>query len=236
MPDLSEIFRSGTLEMSSGPIQALMPPAEWSDVLVNRIIIVVAVALVLLALKEIVSFVPDAWYCLKRARGSINLEHSISIARSRNIIALINVLPFCLLIDYFGIIRIPGLPAWLGAASVACVILAYLLLRRIAYALCKLRRKFGYEIAVAAHRVIFTFFIILTWVMLATLGVMHLFDVDAELIRNIVIIEIAALYFLSFIRTGQILTQKCSGISTILYLCALEILPTGLLVAGALIL
>lgn len=236
MPDLSDIFKSGNLGMSSEPLRAMVPEAAWSDVLVNRIIIVVAVALVLLALKEIVNFVPEAWYCLKRARGSVNLEHSISTARSRDIIALINVLPFCLLVDYFGIIRIPGLPAWLGAASVACVLAVYLLLRRIAYALCKLRRKFGYEIAVAAHRVIYTFFIILTWVILATLGVMHLFDIDKELIRKIVIIETAVLYLLSFIRTGQILTQKCSGISTILYLCALEILPTSLLVAGAMLL
>ena len=234
MPDIGEIFRSGELRMSSGPIQALAPEAAWSDLLVNRIIIVVAVVLVLLALKEIVGFVPDAWYCLKRARGSVNLEHSISVARSRNIIALINVLPFCLLIDYFGIIRIPGVPAEFGAASVACVLLAYLLLRLIAYGLCKMRRKFGYETAVASHRVIFTFFIILTWVMLATLGVMHLFKLDPALIRKIVIVEISALYFLSVIRSGQILTQKCSGISTFLYLCALEFLPSALLVAGTL--
>jgi hypothetical protein len=80
-----------------------------------------------------------------------------------------------------------------------------------------------------------TFFIILTLLLMAMGGIMSFVNVAPMDIKNAMLWVSAAIYAVFLLRKTQIFTSSCSFFSGFLYLCALEILPTGALVASALI-
>ena len=80
-----------------------------------------------------------------------------------------------------------------------------------------------------------TFFSILALLLLATGGVMSFLDVSEEVIKTAMLWISATIYLLFILRKSQIFISSCSFFTTFLYLCALEIIPTGALVASAII-
>ena len=79
-------------------------------------------------------------------------------------------------------------------------------------------------------------FILLCLLLLPTVGILGLCGVDEAVIRLVVFVEITFFYALAVLRRGNILLSVCNPLTTFLYLCGLEFLPTGLLVASALVL
>ena len=235
---LQDIFSQGTLEMSSIPVQAAAASRGWADVLSNRILVVVAVAAVLLDLSDMMGIFPQTRDCLRRAKGNVNMEHSLSVARSRNLSALVCALPFCLVADRLGLYG----AAWMGevppgwsVAAIAGVLTAYMTLRLL-LSVPLMPRSLDSESSKAAHRAILTYFIALTAVALATMGAMMLLKAPEAAIRTVILWETAAFWLLSTVRSGQILASRCGGFQAFLYLCGLEILPAGLLVCSAVLL
>jgi len=230
----SEIFKSGELVLpQTGPTLENVA-VLWRDCLVNRILTVAAVIILLVCLTETLRLLPSVIYCIKMSRGAVNLEHSLSQARSRNIIALIHILPFCLIIDSLGLYHPSFVPEGLGIPVILGALLGYLLLRLIMFKMCMPGTMSRRENSVAAHRAPFTFFIALVILLLLTLGVLTLFHSEPGTIRTVALYEIYAIYGLSVIRTAQILGLEHSGVTTFLYLCALEFAPAGLIVFSAL--
>ena len=84
----------------------------------------------------------------------------------------------------------------------------------------------------AAH----TFFAILTLLLLTVAGIMTVAGTDETAIKNAILWISAGIYGLFLIRKFQIFTSNCSVFAAFLYLCALEIIPTGTLVVSAIIL
>ena len=80
-----------------------------------------------------------------------------------------------------------------------------------------------------------TFFIILTLVLMAMGGILSFIKADPMAIKSAMLWVSAITYALFLLRKFQIFNSSCSFFSSFLYLCALEILPTGALVASALI-
>ena len=62
---------------------------------------------------------------------------------------------------------------------------------------------------------------------------LSMFGMDAVIIRRLYWVELAFFYGVFLIRKCQILSTFCNPFTTFLYLCALELLPTGLLAASA---
>ena len=58
---------------------------------------------------------------------------------------------------------------------------------------------------------------------------------ENDLIRKILLYEMAVVFTLFMIRRTQILSNACNQFTAFLYLCGLEILPAGLLVVSALV-
>ena len=110
----------------------------------------------------------------------------------------------------------------------------HFLFRLALYALCKPRRKV--EFYRLSRRQAYTFFILLTILSLALAGFLALFGCNDLLIRKVIIIETAVVYTLFVIRRAQILALSCNHFRTFLYLCALEVLPTSVLVVSAILL
>ena len=233
-----DVFTQGALEMSGTPIEPIASQAMWGDLLVNRILAAVAIVILIIDLTDIFDLFPHIKDCIIRSRGNISLEHSVSIARSRNFAAAALALPFCLVADRFRLYN-PAfwqhIPQGWSAPATIGVLVALVLLMAIIYALTPLRHMSS-EDSEAMHRSSFTYFIVLSIIVLATVGIMYLCKKDDSVIRSWIYWETGIVYLFSLLRAGQILAADYSGLGTFLYLCALKILAPGILVASAFVL
>ena len=233
-----DIFIQGRLVMSAVPLPDGAAEVLWRDTDVNRVLTVIAVLVGIAGIREILRLMPALAFTLSRPRASVSLEYNTSMVRTRNATALACLLPFCLVADRFEMFRphiwtlIP--PGWRVAAS-AGVMLAYLLLRAVCAAAIRLPRMDPLSEA-AVHRGPWNYFILLTFLMLATAGILPEAGADDRLTRIVLYAESALSYLFSLARTGRILAGSFSGLSTILYLCGLELLPTAALAACAIFL
>lgn len=231
----SDIFIQGKLEMSAVPVQEAAQTMLWNDFLLNRVLVVAAVLIGIAGLRDLLRLLPELLYCFSRPRASVSLEYNTSVVRMRNTAALISILPFCLLADRFGLFR-PELwsavpEEWSAPATVG-VFLAYLLLRTVCSALIRPPRLSG-TAADAVRRSPWNYFILLTLLMLLTAGLLYIFRPSDTVVRITLYAETAMFFLLSLLRSGQILASGFSGLTTILYLCGLELLPAAALAAYA---
>lgn len=231
----SDIFIQGKLEMSAVPVQEAAQAMLWDDFLLNRVLVVAAVLIGIAGLRDLLRLLPELLYCFSRPRASVSLEYNTSVVRMRNTAALISILPFCLLADRFGLFR-PELwsavpEEWSAPATVG-VFLAYLLLRTVCSALIRPPRLSG-TAADAVRRSPWNYFILLTLLMLLTAGLLYIFRPSDTVVRITLYAETALFFLLSLLRSGQILASGFSGLTTILYLCGLELLPAAALAACA---
>lgn len=231
----SDIFIQGKLEMSAVPMQEAAQAMLWDDFLLNRVLVVAAVLIGIAGLRDLLRLLPELLYCFSRPRASVSLEYNTSVVRMRNTAALISILPFCLLADRFGLFR-PELwsavpEEWSAPATVG-VFLAYLLLRTVCSALIRPPRLSG-TAADAVRRSPWNYFILLTLLMLLTVGLLYIFRPSDTVVRITLYAETALFFLLSLLRSGQILASGFSGLTTILYLCGLELLPAAALAACA---
>ena len=72
--------------------------------MVTDILSFISILTAMLVLRSLVSIFPSLVACLVRAKECFNLEASVKLSRSRDIIATVMVLPFCLLMNRFDII------------------------------------------------------------------------------------------------------------------------------------
>ena len=124
-----------------------------------------------------------------------------------------------------------GLGPDLRLGVIAGVFFGYLLLRFLLSRWARPRRR--YDDYQMAYRAGYTFFILLMMLLLATVGILYLAGVDDLVISRFLLVETGIVYLIYVLRRGQILSVSCNPLTTFLYLCGLELLPTGLLVASA---
>ena len=221
-----EVFRSGTLEMSTQPWDGLAQAPVWTDFATNRILCLVAIVLMVANLLDYFRLVPSLLFCFDRSRGAETLEHSLGLARVRNLSGIVYGLPFCLILDRFGVVRpdfwdrIPA--AWQALAMIG-LMGAFMFVRDLCYLVAALRHN------------IFNYLLVLVPLLLVTVAVITVFHLPQQLAVCLLAGEIALAWLFGLTRSAQILRNRCSGLSTILYLCALEFLPAAILVAVVLI-
>lgn len=214
----------------------------WIDFGVNRVMMVIAVVLVVAFLKELFNIYPSIRGCLTRARGNLEIEHSLSTARSRNFCARICALPLLLVADRYSLYGASFIPPVEDPAgrmlAVAAVILAFIVLRRILYLLIFHFFPPGLdgEARKALGKSIYNYFLYFILLMLVSLGVLSVFHASEGAIRTVILVEMAVILCVALFRQSQILSQSCSGLGTFLYLCGLEILPAAALVVSGMLL
>lgn len=225
-------FRAGRLLLPTEP-SAVAVAAEPTPVLAS-VLVILSILLGLLFLGNFLNVLPYLLDNFTRARGSVALEGSVRVSRDRNLVALILVIPFILLIDRYRVYDpafLAGMGTDLRLLVVAGIFIGYLLLRYLLWWLLQPRRySDSYP---AARKVAYTFFIMAGLVVLPTVGVLSLLDVNDLTVKTVILAEMGFIYLVFFLRKGQILSQVCGQLQVFLYLCALEVLPTGLLVASA---
>ena len=71
--------------------------------MVNDILAFICILTIMPVLRSLVSIFPSLVACLVRSKECFNLESSVKLSRSRDIIALAMFLPFCLLASRFNL-------------------------------------------------------------------------------------------------------------------------------------
>ncbi len=200
-------------------------------------LVLISFLICILPLRRFVGIFPSLMACLVRWKESINLDASVQLSRDRDIMAIAMVMPFCLTAGKFSLYS----PSWTGQFGAdgklgitIGAIIAYIMLRKgLEHVLRgkKINQKTYRSACKSSH----TFFIILTLLLMAMGGIMSFVNVAPMDIKNAMLWVSAAIYAVFLLRKTQIFTSSCNFFSGFLYLCALEILPTGALVASALI-
>ena len=230
-----DIFDSGRLLLPDEPVQPVV--AEPVESLVGTILVVVSVLFFLLSLRSFLNVLPYLADSVLRARGSAALENSVKVSRDRNLVAAVLLIPAVLLIYRYRLYDsrfVQDFEPDFRLLAVAGVFLGYLLLRYLLSLWAKPRRRA--DEFQTAYRAGYTFFILLMMLALTTVGVLHIVGCEDMIIRTFLLIETATVYLLYLLRRAQILSGFCKPLTTFLYLCGLELLPTALLVLSALFL
>lgn len=192
---------------------------------------------VLLILRRLVNVYPSVMACLWRGKECFNLEASFKLAHDRDIVAVSMVIPFCLTAFHFRLYDPSFLDGFGENALLGiyfAVFAAYALLRVSVFLLFR-PKYIPSKTVTAAKKVAYTFFIFLTLLLLAMGGIMDRIGVDHTVVKDAMLWVSAAVYALFLLRKLQIFNSSCSVFAAFLYLCALEMIPTGILIVSAIV-
>ena len=231
-----EPFQTGRLLLPDTPPDAVEAAGDGLSMAAS-LLVAVSVLLFLLALRSFLNVLPYLADNIFRARGSAALENSVRVSRDRNLVAAVFVIPAILLIyryRLFDIAWFDTLSPDMRLAAVAGVFVVYLFIRFLLYRWFRPRRR--YDDYQMAYRAGYTFFILLMMLALLTVGICYVLHLSDLTIKTLLLAEAGVMYLLYLFRRGQILSMSCNSLTTFLYLCGLELLPTALLVVPAVIL
>ena len=191
--------------------------------------------LFLLSVRSFFKILPSLWDCILRWKGNLDLEDSLQMSGSRNLIAVIIFVPLCLLAYSHGLYRpdfLDGLPPALGVVTLCGCMLAYLLLRSFLDWQLEMG-SYRTKTFTAANRSFRNYMIIVFLILLPLGAACRALTDNEELIRSILLHATAITYLFHIYRRGQIFASACNPFTTFLYLCGLELLPTTVLVLSA---
>lgn len=233
---IDSLFRSGRLLMPTEPsgITSEIVP-QWSDTPVAGLFVVIFTILAILNIRNFITILPSLQESFLRYRGSYNLETRVRLMRARSIVAMVLIIPFCLIAHRYSLLHfdiLDSINANLSILAFCGIFLVYALLRWILMWQLEPKRK-SREAYHVAHRASHTFFIIMAALELLAIGILSIFGASDSFITSVLQYIICFVYLVYVWRKLQILGSAFSSFIIILYLCALEILPTGLLLATA---
>ncbi|MBO6045258.1 MAG: hypothetical protein J6P69_05350 [Bacteroidales bacterium] len=235
----SQAFTSGTLEMSERFAEGYMEqPLAWADYPVNTALLVLATLLLLISLRIFIGIAPKLFDSLTRWKACVNIDASVQLKNDRNTLAVFATLPMALVADRYhffsaGILdRIPE--EWSSPVTLG-IIVVWLLIRHLCFYFCSLRAPRP-ETFRTAHKSFFNYWILATLLLTLTAGVIAFTNIPEDAGRTILLYELAVMYLIALLRKSQILLSYCGPLTTFLYLCALEFIPTGALIAGCILL
>ena len=235
----AQAFLSGKLEMSEHISKGIeQTDMAWAEYPVNTIAVIVFTIVALITLKSLLDIYPMLLDSLTRWKGCVNIDSSIRLKSDRNLLGIVWLLPIVLVADRYGLFSMAALenipPEWHLPGTMA-VVVSWLLLRHICYLICSIRAKKP-EMFKTAHKSLFNFLIQLAVLMILTAGITSITAVPDHSSRVIILYEAIGFYLIYLLREKQILGTFCGPFRTFLYLCEIEIIPTGALVAANILL
>lgn len=188
-------------------------------------------------IRTFLNIIPSLFACALRWKEAVNLEDSVSLARMRNTVFLILLMPAVIFISYYSLLDLgftENMVPDLRFAITLGILAVYAGLRAILNAALRPKNFNSKLWAVVIHS-LRNYCTISALVTMVTAGVMSLLGCSQEAIKNTSLIILGVIYIGYLLRRMQIFSSGSTYFSSILYLCALEILPTGLLVAAGII-
>lgn len=229
---MPELFYQGVLQMSASPLAQTATELLWSEVVVNRIAVIVALALLVIEIRDIILLGPSLLRGIVIWKANVELEHSVNLSRTRNTVALVCAVLFCIIADRYSLFDPSwraAAPAGLQLALTAAVIVGFVAVRDIFYLISPLRSRTS-EFACTVRHAFYNYFILYVLLALVSTVILEAFGASAAVGRVVLTVEAALAYLIDITRTAQILSSRYGVFPTILYLCALELLPLGILI------
>ena len=196
----------------------------------------ISLLLIIIMLRRIVDILPGVFACVLRWKECVKIDEIVKVSRDRDLTALALIIPMLLVIQKHNLLPYRFLTDMSPESSfgiITAIFIGYLALRMAASVL--LLPQKSHKKSRAADNSDRTFFIILTVVTLACSWILSMMNVEASAIRHTIIWLSAAIYLLYLLRKFQIFQSSHSIFTAFLYLCALEFVPTGILVVSAII-
>ncbi len=207
----------------------------------GQITLTVATGVALLAflpvLPKFIDLLPMLWSGLFRTATCVRIEDSRKIQRSRDAVFLLGLPSFIAIVWRCGLYApqwIDSLQAPLRLTAVTGVTAAFCLLRTALVHIMPFRR-FSTKIREAAVGCPKNFWILLTFLLFVCALAEGISDIPQNTWKIITFCFTSALYLTFLVRRFQIFATDSNYLTAILYLCALEILPTALLVISAVV-
>ena len=231
-------FKTSTLQLETHPVEQPVRDLPWQAEPVNSTAALIFIVLVMLNVRNFMETVPAAAQGLWHWRYNFKLESSIHLARARNICAVLCCIPFCLSAnryEFYAPVFLSAVPSWASMPITVAVGLGYYLLRLFLAWQFQPRRQ-GLEAYRVANRAYFSMFVLQTITILLIGMLLSMIGMDAVIMRKLCWMVLALFYGVFLVRKCQILSTFCNPFTTFLYLCALELIPSGLLAASAVLL
>ena len=201
------------------------------------ILTLLSLLVIICLLRRTIEIFPSLLASLIRWKESINLFNSVKLSRDRNMIALSMIVPFCLVVTASGIYS----PSYMSTMDEDTrfgitfgVFIIYIVLRTLLERICLPKRRNAHMYRCACISA-YTFFILLTILLLSLWGILSVFNANPSSSKDAMLWLSGGIYLIFLLRKTQIFASSCSIFTAFLYLCALEILPTGVLIASAVI-
>jgi len=235
-PADSAFFKS-TLQLetaSEGFMAQSGQNALWTDSWIMMATVAICLLSAVLALRKTVNITPSVIACIFRWKENVNLEYSLKLRRDRDLISILCFLPFCFTLSVNGVINPSYVPEDAHAFRLLvtiCSIALYFFLLNLLSELFK-EKSFPKDMFNTARHCIFTYYILVTGIIILSSGILSLFGAGQSLSRGVIIWEMSLIFIVFLYAKLQIFASFCKVFPTFLYLCALDLIPTALLVAS----
>ena len=206
---------------------------DWGASLINRIAICADAVLFIFFLNRFISIAPFLFEGLLRSRRLEHLEDSVSRTRDRNSVAAISLPALALLFSRYDIYSpsfMDGFTPGERTLTLLGVLVLTLILREALIRVLAPSRG-DRENYMLSARVIYDFLITGTVILAAVAGLGAIFGIKDLIVRGILFWTGIVIYFLFLLSRTQILRNSCNQFAAFLYLCTLELIPAGTLVA-----
>lgn len=228
----------GEMHLSSIAASVAIPEPEpsWRDSDTLSAIIVITTVILIAISKNIANIIPSLIGSLVRWKEIQNIEDSAKLKRDRNLVTIFCIVPFWLIASIYSLWEIDitsNNTTESNLLATGLVLGVYCLIRTIMESTVIQGKVKNIQNLLSGSS--YTYFIIMTILLFAEVAIGNLIDLNSEEIKNLSYYVIGGIYSIFLLRKTQILKKSCNLLSAILYLCALEILPTSLLVATAII-
>ena len=196
---------------------------------------IVTVICLILALPLLIQILPRSLSCMTRSKEIINFERSLSRARSRDMLALLLLFPFCFFCARYRVVPcrlVSGAGDFLPALGwTLAYVGGYVLLRELFSALFS-PREGDDRIIQASRRGTVTLFIPLVLLMVFTVVLTHPFPAVHPYVTRILQAEIVFFYFIAYLRRAQVFSSFTPFFRTRWYLLTTELLPAAAFAAA----
>ena len=232
---VEEAVQQGQMMMSDVPYEMSGPlPLPWDSYPINTALVILAVLVFILQLRRLLRISPFLFEGMFRSKKLLDLEDGVRLIRDRNTLALNSVLIMVLVSSRYGLYApsfMEDYPGGIRTLLTLGIFILFLLFRHLMI-IGMSRYKLEGELYQLNNRIANDYLILLTIFVMAVAGVLSVFHVSPDVVRTVLYYVIAAVYTLFILMRSQILSSSCAQLPAILYLCILEILPAGLLVAS----